>query len=392
MKRSSFLRRSFRVLLIVLVVLLAAFFFVVPAQVDRRMNATLRRPPYRASPQAQNLHRTLVVADLHADTLLWNRDLLEHGTRGHVDIPRLAEGNVTVQTFSVVTKMPKSANLNRNDASSDRITLLAVADRWPPSALTSLKARALYQAQKLRDTAERSGGKLVVLRSKSDLAQLLEGRKDGRTVVAGVLALEGAHALEGSVENLDALYDAGFRIIGLAHFFDNEFAGSAHGVSKYGLTEKGKLLVRRIQEKGMIVDLAHASPQAFDDVMTIATRPVVVSHTGVRGTCDNPRNLSDAQLQAIAKNGGLVGIGYWSVATCGSDARAIARAIRHAANVVGTKHVALGSDYDGGITAPFDASGLVLITEALLAQGFTEGEIADIMGGNVVRLLQSSLP
>lgn len=250
----------------------------------------------------------------------------------------------------------------------------------------------MYQAQKLREAAERSQGKLVVLRSRSDVSQFLEHRKADSTLVGGLLALEGAHALEGNPDNLNELYDAGFRMIGLAHFFDNEFAGSAHGVAKHGLTESGKQLIRSIDAKGMIVDVAHASPRTIDGVLAIATRPVVVSHTGVRGTCDNPRNLSDGQLRAIAKNGGAVGIGYWSVATCGSDARAIARAIRHAATVVGTQHVALGSDFDGGITAPFDTSGLILITQALLAEGFTEAEIADIMGGNVVRLLQANLP
>ncbi len=391
MAKSSIARRALKALGIAFAILLAAFFFLVPAQVDRRMNAVLKRPPYAASSRAQNLHRTLLIADLHADSLLWKRDLLDRSERGHVDVPRLSEGNVALQVFSVVTKMPKGANLNRNDATSDRITLLTIADRWPAAAVNSLKARALYQAQKLLEASERSEGKLAVLRSGTAVAQFLERRKTDGSLVAGLLAIEGAHALEGSPDNLDELYDAGFRMIGLAHFFDNEFAGSAHGVAKGGLTEKGRQLLQRMEAKGMIVDLAHASPRTIDDVLALATRPVVVSHSGVRGTCDNPRNLTDSQLRAIAKNGGVVGIGYWSVAICGSDARAIARAIRHAAGVIGTKHVALGSDFDGGTTQPFDTRGLVLVTQALLSEHFTEAEVADIMGGNVFRLLQTTL-
>jgi microsomal dipeptidase-like Zn-dependent dipeptidase len=119
---------------------------------------------------------------------------------------------------------------------------------------------------------------------------------------------------------------------------------------------------------------------------------VVVSHTGVKGTCDNTRNLSDDELTGVAKTGGVIGIGYWEQATCGSDAKAVARAIRYATNLVGVDHVGLGSDFDGAITAPFDATGLVLITDALIEQGFNDQEIKMIMGGNTLRVLKDSLP
>jgi membrane dipeptidase len=106
---------------------------------------------------------------------------------------------------------------------------------------------------------------------------------------------------------------AGFRMIGLAHFFDNEFAGSAHGVEKYGLTEQGRALVRDMERRKILVDLAHASPKTIEDVTAMASRPVIFSHTGVRGTCDNRRNLSDEQLRKIAATGGVIGIGFWDV-------------------------------------------------------------------------------
>jgi microsomal dipeptidase-like Zn-dependent dipeptidase len=147
-----------------------------------------------------------------------------------------------------------------------------------------------------------------------------------------------------------------------------------------------------MEEKGMTVDLAHASAKTIEEVLAIATRPVVVSHTGVKGTCANNRNLSDAQLRAIARNGGVVGIGYWSTATCGKDVKAIARAIRHAVSVAGIDHVGLGSDYDGTITAPFDTAGLVELTDALIAEGLGEGEIRKIAGENVLKVLSGNLP
>jgi microsomal dipeptidase-like Zn-dependent dipeptidase len=176
------------------------------------------------------------------------------------------------------------------------------------------------------------------------------------------------------------------------HFYDNEWGGSAHGERKTGLTERGREMVRRMEARGMLVDLAHASAATIDDVAAVSTRPLVVSHTGVRGTCDNNRNLSDGQLRKIAATGGVVGIGYWEAATCGTDARAVARAVRHAANVVGVAHVALGSDFDGAVTEPFDTTGVVEVTDALLAEGFADEEVRAVMGGNVFRLLSETLP
>jgi microsomal dipeptidase-like Zn-dependent dipeptidase len=97
-------------------------------------------------------------------------------------------------------------------------------------------------------------------------------------------------------------------------------------------------------------------------------------------------------LKRIAVTGGVIGIGFWETATCGRDAKAIAKAIRHAVNVAGIDHIGLGSDYDGAVEEPFDTTGLVLITEALMQEGFSEQEIAKIMGGNVIRLLMEYLP
>ena len=125
-----------------------------------------------------------------------------------------------------------------------------------------------------------------------------------------------------------------------SHFFDNDIGGSAAGVGKTGLTDKGRKWVRQMEARAMIIDLAHASPKTMDDVLAMATRPLVVSHTGVKGTCNNNRNLSDDQIRAIAGNGGLIGIGYWETATCGSDATAIVRAMRYVSDRVGVEHVA----------------------------------------------------
>jgi len=385
-------KKVFIALGVLLLAALGVFFFFVPGYVGRQMNVTLNPPPYTASERAKALHKRLLVADLHADTLMWNRDLLKKGDWGHVDLPRLIEGNVAVQAFTVVTKTPRGMNIESNSGDTDNITLLALAERWPIASWTNLTERALYQARRLREASERSNGELVILRTRQDVRNFLDRRKTEREIVGGFLGIEGAHALSGEVDNLDRLYDEGFRMIGMAHFFDNEMAGSAHGVAKYGLTDKGRELVKRMEEKRVFIDLAHASPRVIDDVLRMATRPVIVSHTGVKSTCDNTRNLSDDQLKAISLNKGIVGVGFWDTAVCGRDATAIAKAIRHAASVMGVDCVALGSDYDGAIEAPFDATGVAQITDALLKEGFKEGEIRKIMGENVIRILQLYLP
>jgi len=369
-----------------------AFVSVVPVETDRRSNRLIPRPRPAISEAARRLHGRLLVADLHADTLLWDRDPLQRSRRGHVDVPRLLEGNVALQAFTVVTKTPRHLNIESNDDRSDDVTLLAMAQRWPPATWRSLKERALHQARRLDDAAARSGGRLTVIRSRSDLAAYVARRGGGPRITAGILGLEGAHALEGDLANVDVLFGAGFRMVGLVHFFDNEFGGSAHGVAKGGLTAKGRDLVRRLEERRMLVDLAHASPRTIDETLAVATRPVVVSHTGVKGTCDNVRNLDDDALRGVARTGGLVGIGYWETAVCGVGGAAVARAIRHATQVAGIDHVALGSDFDGAVAEPFDTAGLVEITDALLAAGFSESEVGKIMGGNVFRMLAEALP
>jgi len=176
------------------------------------------------------------------------------------------------------------------------------------------------------------------------------------------------------------------------HFTDTEIGGSASGLQKQGLSDLGRKWVRSMEAKNLLIDLAHASPATLHDVTAIAAKPVIVSHTGVKGTCDNNRNLSDDELRAVARTGGIVGIGYWETATCGRDAGAVARAIRHAVKVIGVEHVALGSDFDGATTMPFDVTGLPLITDALRKASVSEHDIGLIMGGNVVRVLSQSLP
>ena len=384
--------RKLLITLLILVPLGLGIFFTLPTLLDRRMNSVESPAPYPASEPAEQLHRQLFIADLHNDALLWERDLLKRYDFGHSDLPRLLEGHVALQVFSTVTKSPRGLNYERNSDETDNITLLAMAQRWPRETWTSLLQRALYQAHKLEQASANSQGRLAIIRSRSDLGTFIDAWRQDSHRVAAILATEGLHPLEGRLENIDRLYDAGFRIAGLTHFFDNEVGGSAHGLNKGGLTPFGRQVIERLEAKSMLVDLAHASRPLIDDVLAMATRPILVSHTGVEGTCPGTRNLSDKHLRAIAATGGVIGIGYWDTAVCATSVAAIVKAIRYTADTVGVQHVALGSDFNGTVHAPFDVTGLPQLTEGLLGAGFSRDEIAAIMGGNVQRLLLASLP
>lgn len=371
---------------------LVSAFLLVPRRVDRSFNQVQAQAAPTVSNEAAQLHETLLVSDLHTDALLWKRDLLARHEYGHVDLPRLREGNMALQIFSVVTKVPRTLNYDRNEADSDLVTPLAIVQLWPLATWTSLKARAFYQAEKLHAFAHRSAGQLVLVKTRKDLAAFLAQRKLQPQLVAGMLAMEGMHPLEGRLANVDEFFAAGYRMLAPTHFFDNELGGSAHGITKAGLTEFGASVLQRMQTLGMIVDLAHASPKMIDDILRLATRPLVASHTGVKGTCASPRNLSDEHLRGIAATGGVVGIGLWEGAVCAENVQATVAAMRYTANLIGVDHVGLGSDFDGAIRAPLDVSGMAQITHALLVAGFEHEEIYKIMGGNVLRVLSQVLP
>jgi len=195
----------------------------------------------------------------------------------------------------------------------------------------------------------------------------------------------------GHADNLDRLYAAGYRMASLTHFFDNQLAGSMHGEAKGGLTSFGRQIVRAMEAKGMIVDIAHCSHKCVADVLAMARRPVVSSHGGVQATCKVNRNLTDEEIRGVARTGGVIGIGYWDAAVCDLSPRSIARAIRYVRELVGIQYVALGSDFDGSTTTRFDVSQLVQVTQALIDDGFTPDEIRSVMGGNALRVLRAGL-
>ncbi|WP_293700415.1 MULTISPECIES: dipeptidase [unclassified Sphingopyxis] len=385
------MRRWLIALLLVIALAALAFFALAPGIIERGTNQIDGKPLPAVSERAKALHKTLTIVDLHSDTLLWKRDILDRATRGHMDLPRLEDGNVALQILASTTKSPKGQNYDANSGDTDNITSLVIAQLQPVRTWNSLLERSLWHAEKLHRAVAASDGKLRAVATAADLDALLTERKGKPLTTGALLSIEGLHPLEGQLANLDKLYAAGFRMAGLTHFFDNDLAGSMHGLKKGGLTQFGRQVVTAMEAKGMIVDMAHCSNACVADILKMARRPVVSSHGGVQATCKVNRNLSDAQIRGVAATGGLVGIGYWDAAICDTSPASIAKAMKHVRDLVGIQHVALGSDYDGATTVRFDTSKLAQVTQALIDAGFSDDEIRAAMGGNAVRVLRAGL-
>ena len=367
-----------------------AFFSFAPVYIDKALNKSIhtvtaadREPWYDSIP---------FIADMHCDALLWNRNLLARHDYGHVDIPRMQEANAALEIFSIVSKSPRGLNYDHNEGNTDQLGLLSFAQlRWPQDWF-SIKARAIHQCEALHKAAKESNGIFRVITSQTELKQYIQDRSINHRLTAGMLGLEGAHCLDNDINNLEVFYKLGVRYIGLTHFFDNEWGGSAHGMKKGGLTDKGRELIKRMNELHIMIDLAHQSPKEIEEIFALTTGPLLVSHTGVKGTCDNIRNLSDSQIQEIGRRHGIIGIGMWETAVCGTDASATATAIKYVADKIGVDKVAMGSDFDGSIEASYDITGFTVVVNELKKLGFGREDIKKIMGGNVRDFFLRNLP
>lgn len=395
---------------------------VVGAQLNR-VEGPLVPPP---SPSHRALHGTLFVADLHADTLMWRPNMLERSSWGHLDIPRMREGGVDLQVFTVVTKTPPERH--QHDAAAGRrhcvpassvnmTGVLSVLQGRPLATWGDLRERALHQAARFDQAVARSfasGTEIIPIRTAHDLARLVRQERAGQHVVGAVLGLEGANWMGGPGVTTEqvraeirALYNAGFRTFALTHRFDNALAGSSEGCERYGLSTQGEAALDEAQALGMIIDLAHLSPKALERALKQLRHPPIVSHTGFESSCDDEcdagRNLTDDQIVAIARVGGVIGIGFWPEAIGGGGISAILRSVARAADVLKAAgldpwdHLAFGSDYDGAVTVPFDVTGFPALTQALLVgehgiEPMPLDALPRIAGANVCRVLALGLP
>jgi membrane dipeptidase len=330
------------------------------------------------SDEAKAVHASYPAIDLHADTLMWTRwvgydihvrhspPLPMAALGGHVDLPRMREGGMAAQFFGLVSLPMRERGAGLTRVIDEQIDALSEAIERRPKELRLVKSAAEIEA------CEKSGQ------------------------VAALLGIEGAHALEGDLDRVERFAKRGVRYLGFLHFSANQAGFPAYGRGRRdgdGLTTWGRELVRRCEAAGVLVDLAHINRQGFLDACAMATRPPIVSHTGVLGAFEHWRNIDDAQLRAVADKGGCIGVIFCPRFVGGDGLEPVVKHMKHILDVAGEDAPALGSDWDGFIipTRPLkDPTGLPLLTEALLAAGISERVVGKILRTNVMRVLREA--
>jgi membrane dipeptidase len=327
---------------------------------------------------ARAVHAEHPPIDLHADTLMWSRwtgydlhkahepPLPRAALGGHIDVPRMREGGMGAQFFGLVS--------------------LPLARRPRGMARVVHEQIDVFEQQLAR--------KPEALRLVKTADEVAACGRDG--VVAGLLGIEGAHALEGDLGNVDVFARRGVRYLGLLHFSSNEAGFPAYGRGRRddsGLTRWGTELVERCEANGVLVDLAHLNKHGFVDACRLAHKPPIVSHTGVLGAFEHWRNIDDEQLRLVADKGGVVGVIFCPRYVGGDGLGPVVKHLLHIVDVVGEDAPALGSDWDGFIipTQPLrDPRGLPSLTEALLAAGMSRTAVGKILRENVMRVLRDA--
>jgi membrane dipeptidase len=358
------------------------------------------------------VHRRAIIVDGHCDTpyrmLRHNVHLDEHDPEAQADLRSLREGGITASFFAAYV---------------------------PPFYAGRGAADFCYRIiDRIHDEARRYPDELTLC---TNAAGIRAAKSQGR--IAILIGIEGGHAIEDSLDLLRDFYRRGARYLTLTHVNTNNWCDSSGDVARHGgLTELGRTVVRTMNDLGMIVDISHVSDDAFQQVLETTRVPIVATHSSCRALCRHPRNLTDAMLRDLARNGGVCMINFFSAFVNGEIAQAIMNAskrpkekagaggtdevpqdsidwdrylewynslgcptaklddvidhIIHAATVAGVDHVGIGSDFDGVPSLPADlqtAAALPLLTARLLDRGISEQDVEKILGGNFVRVFDA---
>lgn len=346
---------------------------------------------YRFSDKAANLSSRIWFADLHADSLMWKRDIRIDHPLGDVSVPKMKKNRIALQLFLSVVEAPNDIKSDSIAEEGDQIRKVALVDAWPLRTLISHPKRAEFLAEKFYNTEKNKKAQFFAIRYREELMGFKEKLSKGEAGVAGILGIEGAHGTGWTLDGIRSLSKLGYRTMSLAHYTDTPYSGSSSGLEKGGLTKQGKQAIKVMEEVGILVDVAHMSDLAIQDTLAIADKPVFATHVGVKAVCNSSRNLSDQMIHKIAGQGGVIGIGFFQEAQCSNSYQAIVDSIVHVRNLVGAQYVALGSGWDIG-PLPIKPSQLPYLVDGLFQAGLSETEIEAIMGGNIIKFFSDNLP
>ena len=317
----------------------------------------------------ESVHTRAFVADMHNDILesvITGYQLGVLHTNHHSDLPRFKEGGMDFQIFAVWVDPSVSPTLYNSSAN-------AMIDA--------------FQGQVLENTSSLAGVTTV--------AEVQQANADGK--LAGLLSIEGGHAIQDDIQNLKAFYARGARAMTITWNNSTSWAVSAQDpqTATVGLSAFGETVIRTMDSLGMIIDVAHTGIKTIQDILAITKNPVIDSHCGARALNNQYRNLDDGQIRAIAQTGGVIGVVFypWFLSRTGhATIDSVIRHIDYIKNLVGIDYVALGSDFDGIEVTPMgleDVSHLPALTLALLEHGYTPADVRKILGGNFLRVLNA---
>ena len=342
----------------------------------------------RAYRQAQQVHDHILTLDTHCDTPMFFPQNPNFATRDEkilVDLPKMTEGRLDATIMVCYLPQPKEGQLFQDNI--DMAALVGHQDIIGPKAYADL----IFN--KIEEIVGQNHNHLALARTPEEL---WKNKRAGKKSI--MLGIENGLALEGDIRNVDYFKQRGVVYITLCHNGDNDICDSARGTQTHGgVSSLGAEIIAEMNRKGVMVDLSHAAESSFYDALQISKQPIVCSHSSARALCDHPRNLTDDQMRALAKAGGVCQVtlyhGFLVKDSNGPTEASILDAMKHldhAIDVMGIDHVGLGTDFDGdgGVCGLADASELTLFTRQLLKRRYSEADIQRIWGGNFLRVMQ----
>lgn len=324
----------------------------------------------RSFREAKRLHSRIISLDSHCDTPMFFDQKIRFDQRDPrilVDLHKMNEGHLDATIM--VAYLPQK---ERTD-----------------EALLAATAKADRILNEVEEMVARHCTAVEIARCPSDISHLKAAGKK-----AILLGIENGYALGRDLSRVEHFRRRGVVYLTLCHNGDNDLCDSARGNGEHnGISPFGAQVIAEMNRTGMMVDLSHAAEKSFYDALEISTQPIVCSHSSARALCDHPRNLTDEQLKALARKGGVAQVTLYHGFLRQTGEASILDAIEHLnhmVNLMGTGHVGIGTDFDGdgGVKGCADASELINFTRRLLRERYSEEDIARIWGGNFLRLMQ----